>query len=140
MAVLNAIVSAGGSNAVVTNLFFELVRQYLAGQVSVVIEAAFQHAVWEAKMPMIRQMSNPYLVIRSVDAEVAASRHLERGLSDSRREFYHGDRRVSIYRATGEMAPAGEYVEPDFDVPTIRASTERDCSPGVDKIVRMIQA
>ncbi|HJX91522.1 MAG TPA: AAA family ATPase [Pyrinomonadaceae bacterium] len=36
------------TNGLVTDVFFSLVNQYLAGNVSVVIEAAFQHEV-EAK-------------------------------------------------------------------------------------------
>ena len=39
------------TNALVSNLFFEIVNQYLAGNISVIIEAAFQHKVWEPRMP-----------------------------------------------------------------------------------------
>ena len=39
------------TNGVVTNFFFKIVNQYLAGKISVVIEAAFQHKVWEPWMP-----------------------------------------------------------------------------------------
>jgi len=42
-----------GSNGLVSDFFFCLVNQYLAGKVSVVIEAAFQHEVWKQRMPAI---------------------------------------------------------------------------------------
>ena len=35
------------TNGLVSELFFGIVNQYLAGHISVVIEAAFQHKVWE---------------------------------------------------------------------------------------------
>ena len=54
------------TNAVVSDLFFELVNQSLAGKVSVVIEAAFQHKVWEPRMPRILELSTPFIIVCSV--------------------------------------------------------------------------
>ena len=116
-----------------------LVNHCLAGKVSVVIEAAFQHEVWEPRMPGILELSSPFIIVCSVDPMVAARRHLQRGLDDPNREFYHGDKRVEVYRETGEMAPPGEYAEPDFGVPTIHVSTEGEYSPGMDEIVKRIR-
>jgi hypothetical protein len=124
----------------VSNFFFDIACHYLTHKVSVIIEAAFQHAVWEPRMPKILEVSNPYVIVCSIDGELAAERHLQRGLTDPNREFYHGDTRVSIYRATGKMAPPGEYVAPDFNVPTINVLTARDYLPSLDEIVRQIQS
>ena len=127
------------TNAVVSGFFFELVNQYLGGQVSVVVEAAFQHKVWEPRMPTILELSSPFIIVCSVDGMVAARRHLQRGLADPNREFYHGDKRVEVYRETGEMAPPGDYAAPDFDVPTMHVSTEGEYSPSMDEIVKRIR-
>ena len=127
------------TNTVVSDFFFELVGQCLAGKVSVVIEAAFQHEVWEPRMPGILELSSPAIVVCSVDPMVAVRRHLQRGLDDPNREFYHGDKRVEVYRETGEIEPPGEYEAPDFDVPTIHVSTEGEYSPGMDEIVKRIR-
>ncbi len=124
------------TNAVVSDFFFEMVNQYLVGKISVIVEAAFQHKVWEPRMPKIRELGTPFIVVCSVDGMVAAKRHLQRGLDDSNREFYHGDRRVAIYKETGEMSPPGSYVAPDFDVPTVQVSTEAEYSPSIDEIVK----
>src|SRR5688572_14863299 len=115
----------------VTNFFFEIVRQYLTNNVSVIIEAAFQHAVWESRMPGIIELSHPYIILCSIDVEIAAQRHLQRGLANSRREFYHDDKRVTLYRATGEIGTPRPYAAPNFDVPTLIVSTENDYSPGL---------
>ena len=128
------------TNGIVTDFFFEAVSHYLINKVSVIIEAAFQHKVWEPKMPGISEISIPVMLICSVGGEVAARRHLQRGLDESDREFYHGDRRVSIYRETGVIAPPAGYVAPDFGIPTIHVSTAGEYSPGLEEIVRQIKA
>ena len=124
----------------VSNFFFEIVCQYLTNKVSVVIEAAFQHAVWESRMPKILELSHPYIILCSIDVEIAAQRHLQRGLADPRREFYHQDKRVSLYRATGDIGTPGKYVAPKLNVPTIQVSTDGEYIPCIDEIVKQIQS
>ena len=124
----------------VSNFFFDTVCQYLANKVSVVIEAAFQHAVWESRMPRILELSYPYIIVCTVDEEIAAQRHLQRGLANPRREFYHEDKRVSLYRATGEIGTPRPYMAPNFNVPTLQVLTENDYSPSLDEIVHQIQS
>jgi predicted kinase len=128
------------ANGLVSDLFFDIVNQYLAGHISVVIEAAFQHEVWEPRMPEILALASPLIVICSADGAVAARRHLRRGLENPGREFYHGDKRVARYRETGEVSPPGSYTAPEFDVPTIRVSTDGEYVPCIDEIVRQVQA
>jgi len=128
------------TNALVSDLFFELVNQYLAGQICILIEAAFQHQVWEPRMPKILELSSPFIVLCSVDSAVAARRHLQRGLENPDREFYHGEKRVANYRETREVSPPDTYAEPKFDIPTIRVSTDGAYIPSVDEIVKQIRA
>ena len=127
------------TDGLVSNFFFDIVYQYLAHKVSVVIEAAFQHAVWEWRMPKILELSHPYIIVCSIDVEIAAQRHLQRGLANPRREFYHDDKRVSLYRATGEIGTPRPYVAPNFEVPTLQVLTENDYSPSLDEITHQIQ-
>ncbi|MDQ4123657.1 MAG: ATP-binding protein [Acidobacteriota bacterium] len=128
------------TNGLVSDLFFEIVNQYLAGKISVVIEAAFQHKVWEPRMPKILDLALPLVVLCSVDDTVAARRHLQRGLENPSREFYHGDQRVAHYRKTGEFLPPASYTAPKLNVPTIQVSTEGEYVPGIDDIVKQIQS
>ena len=127
------------TNAVATNFFFEIVNQYLEKNVSIIVEAAFQHKVWEPRVIEIAKMADPFMVICSVSAETAANRHLQRGLAEPEREYYHGDNRVVVYRETGVVLPAGEYETPHLDMPTIRVSTEGEYSPTIDEIVERIR-
>jgi len=128
------------TNRLITDLFFAIVNQYLAGKISVVIEAAFQHKVWEWRMPKILELSSPMIVLCSVDIEVAARRQIQRGLENPNREFYHGDKRVVHYRKTGESLPPADYEAPKFNVPTIEVSTDGEYVPSIDEIVKRIQS
>lgn len=128
------------TDGLVTNLFFEIVYQHLSGDVSVVIEAAFQHKVWESRIPRILELSNPYFIICTIDEDIAAQRHLQRGLADPRREFCHNDKRVTLFRATGEIGTPQPYAAPDFDAATLRVSTEDEYSPTLDEIVDQVSS
>ena len=128
------------ANRVVTNHFFDIVCLYLKKNVSVVIEAAFQHSIWKAKLLMLRELSSPVMLICSIDAGRAATRHLQRGLADPQREFFHGDERVTRYRETGRVEPPPPYRAPDLDIPTLHVLTEEGYSPSLSKIVEMIQS
>ena len=127
------------TNGKVNEVFFETTLNLLKGNVSVVIEAAFQHKLWSIVVPRIQQVAKLFIVICDLDAETSARRHLERGLNDPNREYFHGDRRVSIYRQTGQFSPGGYYDAPHFDVPTLRVSTCDRYVPGIDNIIGFLR-
>ena len=124
------------TNGKVSALFFEIAVHYLSGAVSLVMEAAFQHKIWAANIDALQAVSDPCIVICSVPAELAAERHLQRGLEDQRREYYHGDRRVADYRETGVMAPSGNYTPPDLRIPRLDVSTEDGYAPSLEEIIK----
>lgn len=127
------------TDGLVTGFFFDIVNQYLAGNVSVVIEAAFQHQLWEYRMPKILELGSPFIVLCSIDPVLAARRHLGRGLENPNREFYHSDNRVVHYRQTGEFLFPASYTPPKFNIPTIQVSTDGEYVPSIDEIVKQIQ-
>src|SRR5438874_4490521 len=51
------------TDLVVTNFFFEIVDQYLAGGVSIIIEAAFQRKVWEPRIARISEFANLFVIV-----------------------------------------------------------------------------
>ena len=127
-------------NRLVSDFFFDIVNQYLSGNISVVIEAAFQHKVWEPWMAQLVKLASPWMVLCSVDDAVVMRRDLQRGLENPEREFYHGDRRVSHFRKTGEVLPPETYEPPKLDVPTIEVSTDEGYVPSIDEIVKRIRS
>lgn len=127
------------TNRLVTDLFFHLVDEHLAARVSIVIEAAFQHSIWEYRMPNLLELADVRFVLCTIDSEKAADRSIGRGLEQPEREFYHGDNRVVHYKKTGEILVPADYEEPRFDVPTVTVSTDREYTPPLDEIVRQIR-
>ncbi len=126
------------ANRIVSDLFLEIVNLYLASKISVVIEAAFQHDVWEGRVLQIEEIASVRIVVCSTDQALAARRHLDRGLQNPEREFYHGDKRVAHYRQTGEILPAASYTAPKLNLPTMEVSTDVDYVPGVDEIAQWV--
>ena len=127
------------TDLVVTNFFFEIVDQYLTNKISIIIEAAFQHKVWQPRVDEIAKISRPFIIVCSIDTDLAARRHLQRGLDEPKRTYYHDDKRVSVYLATGEMGTPKPYEAPDLSVvPTIHVSTDGEYSPTLDETVEKI--
>ena len=126
------------TNGKVNQLFFETTLNLLKGNISVVVEAAFQHKLWCLVVPRIQEFAQPFIVVCELDPETSAKRHLERGLKDPNREFFHGDRRVSVFRETGQFLPGGDYDAPHFDVPTLGVSTRDGYVPEIEEIATFI--
>jgi len=122
------------TNGIVNEVFFEVAIAMLKGKVSLIIEAAFQHKNWNLVVPSICEIADLRILICDLDAETSARRHLERGLANPKREFYHGDKRVAIYRETGHFAPGGKYDPPRYEVPTLSVSTRDGYDPGIELI------
>jgi predicted kinase len=127
------------TNGIVSRMFFDTIRSLLAGDVSLVIEAAFQHTMWDRVVPDIIRSAELYIVVCTLDAEQSARRHLERGLADPRREFYHGDRRIETFRKTGRVEAGASYTPPTYDVPTLNVSTVDGYEPDLQAIVNFVR-
>ncbi len=128
------------SNKVATETFFDTVSFLLSRKVSLIAEAAFQHHVWQSRIDVLTALARVCFIICSVDGDIAADRHLQRGLNDPHREFYHGDRRVAVYREQGILEPPGSYEPPAFDLPTIEVSTLDGYSPALIQIREFVIA
>jgi broad-specificity NMP kinase len=126
------------TNGVVTSIFFKDIEFLLSNNVSVIAEAAFQHHVWEPKVTELKKYANVVIVICEIDDEIAARRHLTRGVDEPKREFYHGDKRVTHFKETGEFLPATKYESPSLDVPTIKVSTLDGYNPKLEKVREQI--
>lgn len=122
----------------VTDFFFETISSFLSAKISLIVEAAFQHKVWESRAGAIKTLSSPFLILCSIEPIKAARRHLQRGLSDPERERFHGDNRVVHFRKTGEFLHPAPYEPPDLDIPSIKVSTDGDYYPSIDDIVKLI--
>jgi adenylate kinase family enzyme len=128
------------TNAIVTNIFFDTLVSLLEKNISLIAEAAFQHKVWSTFLERIEQKTDIRIVLCSVPDVIAAKRHLERGLEDKRREFYHGDTRVTHFRKTGELLDPGPYEAPHLPLPTFTVVTQSErYSPSLEELSQALR-
>jgi predicted kinase len=115
------------TNGQITDLFFGVIDRYLTGNVSLIIEAAFQHQVWEPRVTKIAELASPLIILCAVDDATALRRVHEREMRDSKQRFYHGHLTVR------------EYAPPRFDFPTIEVSATEEYIPPLVDLVKQIQ-
>ncbi len=127
------------TNKIATEIFFKNLELLLSSNVSIIAEAAFQHRIWEPEIARLKNYADIFIVICEADPEVAAKRHLQRGLNDPKREFFHGDNRVSHFKKTGEFLHPEHYEPPSIaGIPTVKVSTLDAYDPGLENIVEQI--
>ena len=97
-------------------IFFETVDFVVSKSISVMIEAAFQHKVWEPKLTHLAEIARVALVVCTVDPLLARSRFIERGLADPARERFHGDNAAQAAKSGNELL-VGDYDPPTWICP-----------------------
>ena len=127
------------TNKVATEIFFRVIALLLSSNISLIAEAAFQHKTWEPEIARLKNYADAFIVVCDLDSQTAARRHLERGLRDGKREFFHGDNRVTHFKKTGEFLAPENYEPPSIpEVRTVRVSTLNDYDPGLEDLVKEI--
>jgi len=129
----------GDTNKVATEIFYRVMDLFLSSNVSLIAEAAFQHKIWEPEIARLRNYADAFFIVCELDSDTAARRLLQRGLSDSKREFFHGDNRVTHFKQTGEFLPPEKYEPPSIpEIRTIRVSTLDEYDPKLDVVAEQI--
>lgn len=126
------------TNKIASQVFFRTIELLLTSKVSVIAEAAFQHEVWKPEITTFKEYADVFVIICEIDAEVAAKRHLERGMNNPRREFFHGDNSVAHFRETGSVLAPADYQPPIFEVSTIKVCTLNGYDPELEDIRKQI--
>jgi hypothetical protein len=109
----------------------------LTNNVSVIAEAAFQHKIWSTMLEQFMEKARIYLLICKVDDKVALDRFVRRGLDNTLREYFHGDKGVDMVRRGIELS-VSPYEEPRLDLPTFYIDTSGEYSPSIKELGRKI--
>ena len=107
-------------------LFFEVVRVMLAGGVTVVAEASFQHEVWKAWLEPLAELAQLRIVQCHVDAAVARER-----------DRAAGRRRAHVVVREWEEAFAS-FERVSIRAPSIDVDTTDGYAPGLVEIVEFV--
>ena len=125
------------ANRHVYETFFQAVELMVSRGMSLVIEAAFQHALWAPKLEPLQGLSRMSLVICTVDPTIARARFLQRKQAEPTRVRFHGDGGA---QAAPDEVPAlvANYNPPRLSVPTLEVDTTNGYRPGMDAIVSFV--
>ena len=121
------------ANKIVTEIFFDTVRNLISSNVSIIAEAAFQHKLWAPQLEKLMEKARIFLLICKVEDEIALKRFVDRGLSDPMREYFHHDKGVDLARK-GIGLSITPYEEPHLNVPTFHIDTTDDYIPSIDEL------
>ena len=121
-------------------IFFDTVEFMISRNISLVIEAAFQHKLWKPKLLPLIEAANLVIIVCATDPYLARSRFIKRSLADPTRERFHGD--SEFYGAINEHdlsnTPIKPYMPPKLNVPTLNVDTTDGYEPSLDFIVSFI--
>ncbi len=122
------------TNLTVTNIFFDTVKSLLKNNVSLIIEAAFQHKVWVYMLSGFEEICDMSFIICDVDKKLAFKRYKSRGNSDKSRVYFHGD---SVQNDIDEDKTP-QYTPPSLPVPTYNVDTTGEYNPSIKNLCKAI--
>ena len=121
------------TNKVVSAIFFNAIRYLLGSQVSIIAEAAFQHQVWAPQLNAIKEKAKIFLLICTVEDEIAVGRFIKRALANPMREYFHGDQGVDVAKNDFGLI-VDPYDEPRLDLPTFHIDTTNGYNPSINEL------
>ncbi len=127
-------------NAHLNEIFFDSVQFISSRNIGLVIEAAFQHKIWEQKLRTLIEKAKVAVIVCSVDPYLARSRFLERGLADPTRERFHGRGEDYLPKDESDLLrmPIKQYTPPKLNLPTLNVDTTAGYEPTLDDVISFI--
>jgi predicted kinase len=113
------------------DLFFEAIALFLKAEVTLIAEAAFQHAVWWRKLEPLCDLAVLKIIRCHVSDAVARSRALERNRTQPTRTAHADAEHFSVARAFDFL---------DVDAPTLDVDTEGPWRPTLNAIAAFCRA
>jgi len=121
------------TNKIATDIYFDIIMNMLTNNVSLIVEAAFQHKIWSTMLERYKSIAKIYILICKVDGKVALDRFISRGLDNPLREYFHGDKGVDLARHGVELS-VSPYDELHFDAPTFYIDTSGEYNPSIKEL------
>lgn len=113
------------TNKIVTDKFFDEIEGRLQKGESLIVEAAFQHKVWEILIDRIKGIAEIAIIICVVDFATAVKRDSERKQQNPEWVKIHGENELSE-----------DYIAPKFSYKIIRVSTKDGYQPSLDELTQ----
>jgi hypothetical protein len=123
-------------NRHVYDAFFRTIELLLHNGITLVVEAAFQHKLWQPKLEPLQTIAQIRLIICSINLSLARTRFVERALANTERAAYHGDGETSSITVDTEVL-INTYQPPQLDgIPLLTVDTSDGYKPTLEQIKR----
>lgn len=115
--------------------FFDAINLLISKNISVIVEAAFQHQLWEPKLASLVNNAKIRVIICKISLELAKERFYKRILDEPKREKFHGD-------ATNKdtVLLSSKYETIHIAAPTLEVDTTNNYKPDIERIIEFIRA
>lgn len=118
--------------------FFHMIDLLITQGVSIIIEAAFQHKLWQPKLYALLNKADIKIIICSTDPELAKTRFDDRLMNEPGRKTFHGEN--PILSSNEKVALLIEqYENVSMEVPTLQVDTTNNYNPNIDVVVDFIK-
>jgi broad-specificity NMP kinase len=111
--------------------FFRIIGLLISKRISIIIEAAFQHKLWQPKLLEFIDKADVRILICETNTELTKTRFNERLSINTDRKKFHGDeqgeRLIEIYEPINVKAP------------TLYVDTTDNYNPAIKKIISFIK-
>jgi adenylate kinase family enzyme len=111
--------------------FFRTIDLLISKRISIIIEAAFQHKLWQPKLLEFIDKADVRIIICKTNTELTKTRFNERLSNTPDRRTFHGDEQgeklIDIYEPV------------NIEASTLYVDTTDDYNPGIEKIINFIK-
>lgn len=116
------------TDLMIYDTFFETVELLVSKGISIIIEAAYQHKLWEPKLTDLLNKANIKIIICNITPAAAKTRFNQRLSADPDRKRFHGDAPItSDDEHIGSLID--NYQPVNIDAPTMLVETTGDYIP-----------
>lgn len=123
------------ANSDIYKTFFEVIDLLISKRISIVIEAAFQHKLWETQLAKFLNKAEIRIIVCKVPLELAKERFYKRILDQPEREKFHEDSTIE-----NTVLLTEDYEMINMPLPTLEVDTTDNYNPDLEKIVNFIKS
>jgi len=123
------------ANSDIYETFLGVINLLISRKISIVIEAAFQHKLWEPLLAKLLNKAEARIIICKIPLEIAKERFYKRILEQPERKKYHDD--VTIEHT---VLLTEDYEMINIPLPTLEVDTTDKYNPDLKGIVNFIRS
>lgn len=124
---------AANADIEVSETFFRTIELLIAGNISIIAEAAFQHKLWYPRLEPLIDKADIRVIICELSPQLARERYIDRMDADPGREAFHRDSEELLKEAQSSLIDT--YNAPELPVPTLKVDTTVDYCPAMTGIL-----